>query len=236
MREEVVEQLLALNREFYRQFAAPFAQTRANPQPGFFRLLEYIPKDSQALLDVGCGEGRFGRFLFDHDLIQRYTGVDFSEELLEIAADRVDGEFERRDLSRPDCLAGLGEYAIVACLATLQHIPGRHNRLALLGEMGRHLETAGLILLSTWQFLDSVRQERKVVEWSEAGIDPAAVEPNDYLLTWNRGGLGLRYVTYIGPDETARLAEEAGLHIVDQFRSDGREENLNLYTVLSAID
>ena len=43
--------------------AVPFAASRAAAQPGFVRLLPYLPAGRPRLLDVGCGDGRFGRFL-----------------------------------------------------------------------------------------------------------------------------------------------------------------------------
>ena len=232
MKAEVAQKLLDLNRDFYESLAAPFAETRAAPQPGFKRLLAAQPVSPCRLLDVGCGNGRFGHFLAHHDALAHYTGVDFSDELLAAAAARVPGDYHRRDLSRPDCLAGLGQHDLVACLAVLQHIPGAVNRLHLLRQMGDCLRPDGRLFLSTWQFMDSQRQRRKLRDWATIGLSAADVEPGDHLLTWQRGGFGLRYVCAVGVAETAVLAGEADLRILAQFRSDGREGDLNLYTIL----
>lgn len=234
MHEEVVESLLDINRRFYRQFANSFAQTRTSPQSGFFKLLDYIPRSSKRFLDVGCGEGRFGRFLFDHDLIERYVGVDFSQELIEIGANTLVGDYYLRELHRRGCLNGLGEFDMIACLATLQHIPGQSNRQILLQEMADHLDADGIIILSNWQFLSSERQKRKLADWSLIDIDPLELEENDYLLTWQRDGFGFRYLAYIDATETEYLARSAALNVSCQFRSDGREGDLNLYTILTA--
>lgn len=235
MREEIIERLLALNRDFYRQFATSFAETRAYPQPGFNQLVEFFPQPCPIMLDVGCGEGRFGRFVFDRNLIGDYTGVDFSRELLDMAANSLDGVFHLRNLSRPGCLDGLGEFNLIACLATLQHIPGRSNRLNLLREMGDHLAPKGVIVLSNWQFLDNNRQRGKITDWSQASLDPAELEENDYLIAWRRDGTGFRYVNFISSKEVERLATAAGLKVSEQFRADGREGNLNLYSVLGKL-
>lgn len=231
MDDSVVRRLGQLNREFYRRFARSFADTRREPQPGFLQLADYLPPRCQGLLDVGCGEGRLGRFLLDHGRVQSYHGLDASQALLDIAGERVEGRFWRRDLLQAGALDGLGRYEAVACLAVLQHIPGRHNRLRLMIEMGQHLAPGGRLLVSTWQFLTSERQRKKVVDWAEAGLAPEMVEANDYLLTWRRGGRGLRYVTYIDEVEIRALAKEAGLETVATFRADGREGDLNLYSV-----
>ena len=128
MREEVVAQLLALNRAFYDGQAASFAASRVQPQPGFTALLPYLPQPCRTMLDVGCGEGRFGRFLQSQQPVARYVGVDFSAELLMIAQAQVDAtegqiDFYQRDMTRPDFLAGLGRFDAVVCLAALHHIP-----------------------------------------------------------------------------------------------------------------
>jgi SAM-dependent methyltransferase len=233
MREDVTKKLLAINREFYGQFAKPFAETRATPQPGFYRLLDGLPQSFETILDVGCGEGRLGRFLSGHsNEIKKYIGVDFSPEMLQVAESTGQGEFYLRDLSRPDCLDGLGSFPVIACLATLQHIPSRINRLGLLKQMAGKLLKDGRIVLSNWQFLGSDRQRRKVVSWKTVGLSTDELESGDYLLSWQRDGYGLRYVNYIGIEETMMLANQAGLEVFSQFRSDGREGNLNLYTIL----
>jgi hypothetical protein len=98
--------------------------------------------------------------------------------------------------------------------------------------MAGRLLADGRVVLSNWQFLGSDRQRRKVVSWETVGLSTNELEPGDYLLSWQRDGYGLRYVNNIGAEETMALANQAGLEVASQFRSDGREGNLNLYTVL----
>jgi hypothetical protein len=43
----------------------------------------------------------------------------------------------------------------------------------------------------------------------------------------------LRYVCHIDETESELLAEAAGLEVLEHFRADGREGNLNLYVVLT---
>jgi tRNA (uracil-5-)-methyltransferase TRM9 len=231
VREEVAQRLTELNREFYREFAYSFAETRRAPQPGFYRLEGYLPSQRLSLLDVGCGEGRFGRFLLDRGRILTYEGVDASQKLLDMATTYIDGRFWRRDLQDARALDGLGNYDVVACLAVLQHIAGRDSRSQLIAEMGGHLAPDGRLLLSNWQFLSSERQRKKIVEWSEAGVAAESVEENDYLLAWNRDGRGLRYVAYIDETEIRALARQSGLRTIATFRSDGRGGDLNLYSI-----
>ncbi|MFQ5398663.1 MAG: class I SAM-dependent methyltransferase [Anaerolineae bacterium] len=232
MREETVRQLLELTQAFYNAQAASFAQSRTRPQPGFFRLLDHLPDPCHSLLDVGCGDGRFGRFLQEHAAVEWYVGVDFSAELLHTARAATAGDFFQRELSTPGCLAGLGEFDLVVCLAALHHIPARANRLRLLGEIKQHVRPGGRVFLSTWQFMDSERQRRKITPWSKVNIPQDDLEPDDYLLTWNRDGSALRYVCFIDEKSLTELTDEAGLHVLTCFRADGKEGNLGLYMVL----
>ena len=231
MDQQIQRHLVDLNARFYRQFAESFAETRSEPQPGFSQLASYLPPSCMGMLDVGCGEGRLGRFMLGRDLIEAYDGVDASQELLNIASKQISGRFWQRDLMLAGALDGLGQYECIACLAVLQHIPGRANRVRLLNEMGAHLKHGGRLLLSTWQFLSSERQRHKIVDWSAAGLSPDDLEANDYLLTWQRGGLGHRYVNYIDEQEMQSMLGEAGLRPLASFRADGREGDLNLYTI-----
>lgn len=233
MREQIVQRLLNLNQEFYDAQADSFSSSRVSPQPGFTRLLPHLPQPCPRFLDVGCGNGRFAQFLQHHNRIGELVGVDFSEELLANAAQNASGTFYQRNLLEPGCLDGLGHFPAIACLAVLHHLPGKANRLQLLQEMKDHLAENGRLLISNWQFMDSPRQRRKVQPWSQLGLTTADLEPNDYLLAWQRGGFALRYACHIDAVETAELAAQAGLTIIDQFRSDGKEGDLSLYTVLT---
>ena len=83
--------------------------------------------------------------------------------------------------------------------------------------------------------MNSTRQRRKVQPWATIGLTDEDVEANDYLLTWQRGGEGWRYVCMIDEAETAMLASAAGLQIEHQFFSDGKEGDLSLYTILCPV-
>lgn len=233
MREDIRAKLQAINRAFYHEFADPFAGTRAHPQPGFERLMAYVPADHSRVLDVGCGEGRFGRFLVERRPEIGYVGVDASADLLRHAARTLqEATLLRRDVSRPGSLEDLGTFELVVCLAVLQHIPGRVCRVRLLKEMSARMAPGGRLVLSTWQFMQSVRQRRKLIPWSAVGLSDTDVESQDYLVAWRAGGSGMRYVAHIEDQELRALARRASLSIVETFRSDGREGDLNLYAVL----
>ena len=89
MKDDTAQRLLAINRAFYRQHAADFARTRRQAWPGWERLLLPLLRGRERLLDVGCGNGRFGRFWAranPADVPLHYHAVDASLPLLREAA------------------------------------------------------------------------------------------------------------------------------------------------------
>jgi SAM-dependent methyltransferase len=86
--------IVALNRinlKFYRRQAAEFSRTRARPWPGWRRLEPILSRRwprrrPLAVLDAGCGNAIFARFL--EDRLRRpfsYLGIDASPELVQEA-------------------------------------------------------------------------------------------------------------------------------------------------------
>jgi len=122
----------------------------------------------------------------------------------------------------------------VLLLAVLHHIPGSEARVRLLRQARELLSPQGRVVVSTWQFLDNERMRKKIAPWSVVGIDERELDPGDALLSWKRGGAGLRYCHWVGEEEARALAAQAGLNIVETFRSGGREGDLSLYAILTA--
>lgn len=239
MQPTTAETLLRLNRAFYDRFAVEFSGSRTPNQPGWQRLLDYLPARGR-LLDVGCGNGRLAHLLHQQARPVDYVGVDSSAQLLALAranaeALAIPSQFVEADVSAAGWEQKLpaGSYDSVVALALLHHLPGWQRRRDLLAQLaGLLLAGDGVLALSTWQFLNEARLRRKVVDWSAAGLAPEQVEPGDYLLDWQRGGSGLRYCHLVDEAELAGLAASAGLRVQALFYDDGRNKNLNLFAVL----
>jgi len=250
MHKSVAAALLELNREFYRTVAAPFNMTRMAHSQGKARLLAYAPTVGAdhplRVADIGCGNGRLGWMLDELARPVDYVGVDADARLLAAARENTAGlthvrsRFVEADLAEPGWQATLGagvdaRYEMVTCLATLQHMPGFALRARIVGELASLLAPGGLLIISAWQFMESERLRARVLDWASIDIDPADVEPGDALLPWKQDVYAIRYVHQIDPDEIKTLADTANLQIVDTYRADGREGNLNAYCVMQPI-
>ena len=235
--------LARLNRAFYEDFAEDFADTRRGWLPGFDLILPHI-ETAANVLDLGCGNGRFLGFLAERGWRGAYTGVDQGAQLLEIAASTaaalppgIEARFVQADLLRADwpAVAALSPADAIVSLAVLHHIPGRENRVRFLAQCRAQATRSGVVILSTWQFLESPRLRARILPWRAAGIADEQVEPGDHLLAWGQGNAG--GVTAPGSDreELDALAGEAGLNPVAHYTGDGREGNLNLYGVYAPV-
>ena len=176
--------------------------------------------------------------MLDADGLNNYIGIDFSEGLLAQATENYAHlsqsiSYQQVDMRQAGFLDPFGHFDLITHHAVMHHIPQKKRRQALLNELANHLKPDGMLMLSTWQFATNERQKRKITDWSKIGLTDSDVEPGDYLLTWNRGGLGYRYCCMIDEAQTADLAAKAGLQIVRQFYEDGKERDLSLYTLMT---
>lgn len=239
MDPDLTHRLLELNREFYSGFADSFSATRSRPWAGFSHLLPYIP-DGCRVLDLGCGNGRLAAFLDSKRQEVHYLGLDSSTRLITLAEEQscslgfVSATYRIADVTSPgwtDAVCCRG-FDAVAALGLLQHIPGLELRQKVVHQAASLLGPAGVLLISSWQFLSSQRLRDRLIPWPHVGIDETLLESGDYLLDWRRDGTGYRYCHQLIEEEVEHLATGASLEVVESIFADGPRDNLNLYSVL----
>ncbi len=231
--------LNAINRQFYAATAADFDQTRGEAWPGWKRLVQHLPSPPLTVLDLGCGNGRFGVFLAEalrqHSAALRYHGIDNNPTLLGFARLALQNAglaftLEQRDLI--ESLPEAGRYDLVVLFGVIHHVPGYEARLALMQRLAQLVAPGGILAFASWRFYEVERFRQRIVSWQHSDHSTLAVEPHDYLLDWRRGTVALRYCHYVDDAEHSALVEAAGLHEVITYRADGLEGSLNCYSIL----
>jgi tRNA (uracil-5-)-methyltransferase TRM9 len=228
--EATVARLRELNREFYRATATEFSRSRRVLQPGLVRALDEVDPGGR-VLDLGCGDGRFGRALVDASGVRQYVGVDESAELLKQLPTTREMSLVVLDLLGADWPFEWSRepFDVVVAFSVLHHLPGVPMRQRFLEGMRACLAPGGRWVISVWQVLHRERFLRRCVDWSEVDLEESDVDDRDLLLDWQRGVRALRYVHHFEEDELRELCERAGLHVRQSWRSDGDSGDLGLY-------
>ncbi len=231
MDNATIHRLNEINRTFYAATADRFEALRHNAWPGWKPLIPYLHA-SMSLLDVGCGNGRFGKFVSRHaGKAIHYHGIDSNGRLLEYAHELladIDPRLEQRDIveTPPDA----GQYDLVVAFGLLHHIPGDAQRKVFIRDLANRVSPAGLLAFACWRFYEYERFRQRIVPWP-ADID---VEPNDYLMDWRQGESALRYVHYVDDAEHAALIAATGFTEISGYRADGESGDANRYSLLRA--
>jgi len=245
MKDKIVERLRRLNQEFYQSFSRSFSLTRQRVQPGVRKIINRF-KNGEKWLDIGCGNGNLAVELLKSGWGGTYLGIDFSEELVQIAREKPSHhvsksqtkiDFLAIDILYSDWIKNLPDllWDGIVMLAVLHHIPGFQERRKILQSIRGILPTGSPLFLSVWQLQNSPRLLQRIQPWSEIGLDESQVETGDVLMDWRAQKSagdekpGYRYVHLFTEEELDQLATETGFHVMDRFYSDGKEGNLALY-------
>jgi SAM-dependent methyltransferase len=240
LNQETIAALNAVNRSFYRAHASEFSATRERGWAGwgelFGHVAPFLPR-GPAVLDVGCGNGRFARFLFARPEIEgapSYWGVDASPPGLEEAGRRLSGkenvflfehDFVVDATPLPAALAGR-RFDLVVLFGVLHHVPGRSKRSELLARLEEALAPGGLLAYTLWRFDRYERFRKKLVPWEEfvsrtgSEIDLSELEAGDHIMTWGSGGDAFRYCHAASDEEEDSLAAtlcSRSMGVVAQF-------------------
>ena len=235
MQQATIDHLNQLNQAFYRTTAQDFSETRQTAWQGWARLSAFLPVVTPLrVLDVGCGNGRFAHFLHQHNptLPIHYHGIDTSPDLLTFAQQKlatlpnVSAELSEQDIvmhSLPQ-----REYDLVVLFGVIHHVPSQARRFALMRELAQSVAKGGVLAFAAWRFYENAPLRERLVEW-EATWER---EDGDYLMDWRRGERALRYCHYVDDAEHSALVHATTLAERLRYRADGRDGQLNCYSIL----
>lgn len=146
MKREDAQNIAEETRKTYDAVADEFSSSRAQFWDELAFLVEHT-KAGDRVLDIGCGNGRL--FPFIREKRARYTGVDYSEGLINKAKHlHSDGEFVVGDATALPF--SNNAFDIAYSVATIHHIPGKELRTEFVREAARVLRPGGTFVLTAW--------------------------------------------------------------------------------------
>lgn len=246
----VINQLNQLNQRFYQTIGNSFNQTRQTPWVGWQQLLPEIDILSEPLtvLDIGCGNGRFGEFLVDNfsEKVVDYLGIDQDVHLLQRAQSRLwpsnfTANFEQLDLieliRQPNQRQKLftetnhSRPTLITLFGMMHHLPSWELRHQLFHQLAQFLPPDGFLIFSAWQFATDLRYQNRFIAPGKVNLTATQLEKNDYILDWQRNTTAYRYCHFMNQTEAEALIRQSGFQIVRQFLADGKSQQLNKYYI-----
>ncbi len=246
MKEKTINKLLQVNNEFYNKNSINFNRTRKLHWRGWENLnFDIILKNKKELLDIGCGNGRLIKFLLDFYQLEfskiKYTGVDYSDNFLILAQEKFSSlqnvkficdSFFKIFTSKTD------KFDVVTAFAIYHHIPGSVNRFQFLKKIYNILNDDGFFIITFWQFKKCRKLRKKIISMpvilKQIDIDIEDLETNDFFLNFNDSDIP-RYCHYTDDKELDKIKTflvDIGFKLLNEFTSDGSENNLNKYLLL----
>lgn len=207
--------VIELNKTFYKKVGASFSETRQYPWKGWNHLLRYIAKYQHpiSILDLGCGNGRFYKFLIEHvsEADINYLGIDANTTLLR-QAKKVGGKYKKLDvLKNPNNLKD--HYNLVVAFGLTHHIPIRKGWESWFEKIAQCVAPTGYLILTFWNFSE---------------------QPGDFILGWKNQQKVCRYCHKYSLKEFELIKEvlaKRELRLINTFNCDGKTGQENFYMV-----
>lgn len=146
--------ILAENKNTYNEVAEEFEQTRKKYSSETEELKVYV-KEKEKVLDLGCGTGRLYEIFRDKGI--NYTGIDFSEKLIQIAKEKYGDMFVLGDILN---LPFPNEnFDSIWAMASLHHIPTKKFRKKAISHIYRILKPGGRVIATCWKLKSFLRKD-----------------------------------------------------------------------------
>jgi len=156
MEDKIANKILIDTVKDYNSICDKYSSVREKEWKEFKFLFDNVKKNEK-VLDLGCGNGRFYKYLNLAD----YFGVDPSSKLIDIC---------RKNYPRAKFEVAYGDklpfdnnfFDKIYSIAVLHHIPSEKLRIDFLRELKRVLKENGQIILTVWNLKEKTDGEKEV--------------------------------------------------------------------------
>ncbi|MEF8847396.1 MAG: methyltransferase domain-containing protein [Candidatus Paceibacterota bacterium] len=232
MRKEKAKKILRETHANYNRNAEDFSRARQETWNEVHLLSNYITKGDK-VLDLGCGNGRYFESIQDKDV--DYLGIDFSEELIQIArkkySEQDNAEFRTGDVLDLDL--SKNQFDLVYAFALLHHIPSNELRARFLKQAKEILKPNGKIILTVWNVWN-FKKKRIIKSNLLKIIGLSDLDFND--ITTSFGGLDEVYVHCFREKELVNLLENMDFKVKKSgYLKRGNKEKANIFAVAKVL-
>lgn len=160
MEDDKAKKIIRETIEDYNNISEKYSSVRIKP----WKELEFLfneVKESDKILDLGCGNGRFYEYLKKSN----YVGVDPSSELIKIC---------KNSYPEANFIVASGDnlpfkdnlFDKIFSIAVLHHIPSEKLRKSFLLEVKRVLKKDGIFILTVWNLKEKSKGEKDIfIPW-----------------------------------------------------------------------
>ncbi|HMR01064.1 MAG TPA: methyltransferase domain-containing protein [Candidatus Gracilibacteria bacterium] len=214
MREKKAKKVLEHVKATYGNIAESFSSTRHYIGREFTTFLPYLQK-AKNILDLGCGNGRFVRFLEQEKLKAHYIGMDNAKEFIEICQK----EFPRHTFKEGDQLnIPLSDETqdLILNIRAFHHLPSKKHRINALKEMHRVLNNKGILIISVWNLWQLKYWKQLVTAIIRSIISFGSYAYNDTFIPWQKHHK--RYYHAFTQKELKKILEQGDFNILQQYK------------------
>ncbi|MEK7673374.1 MAG: methyltransferase domain-containing protein [Patescibacteria group bacterium] len=212
MKSKTAKKMLKKVVEDYDNLSKDFDQTRQYSWKEFKGFLPYI-RDNDHLIDIGCGNGRFYKFITKNKKIS-YLGIDNSEKLLEKAREQnpqakfITGSFLELPVDK-----NIADD--IVAIASLHHVPGKDFRLKAIQELYRILKPNGILIISVWNLFQP--RYKKYIWRARLRhiLSLGSYDSRDTMIPWGKTGIK-RYYYAFTQQELRELLEQNGFKTIKE--------------------
>ncbi len=228
MDTDTQKQLLKLVQKNYDAVAVEFNKTR-NKNSGLLwaelvKLSQQV-KDSDKVLDIGCGNGRLLKILAGRNI--DYLGVDSSANILKTArVNHPHNKFVCGDILELGQIPEIN-FDYVFCLAVLHHLPGKNLRVQALRQLKNKLNKNGKIIIAVWNMWPQHKFRKIIFKFALLKIIKKNKMDWGDIIFSGFSNIVKRYYHAFTKRELKKISRQAGLKIEKLYK-----DKFNYYALL----